>query len=150
RCVGSARYEKAGSAVTSRQVRRHSPRPLEERLQGQHDSSIDYDADIPDYGKLIYERQRAAKQQSKAARSKRQPTRELLLRVGIADRDFEAKVVQARTLLAAGANVRVSVEIATGQQRSRARELADRFADAARDAATAVVPPQEGKNEMVV
>jgi len=59
-------------------------------------------------------------------------------------------VVQARTLLAAGANVRVSVEIATGQQRSRARELADRFADAARDAATAVVPPQEGKNEMVV
>jgi translation initiation factor IF-3 len=70
--------------------------------------------------------------------------------VGIADRDFEAKVMQARTLLAAGANVRLSVEIAAGQQRHRSRDLADRFADATRDAATAVVPAQEGENEMVV
>jgi translation initiation factor IF-3 len=98
----------------------------------------------------VYERQRAAKQQSKAARSKTQPTRELRLRVGIADRDFEAKVMQARTLLVAGANIRLSVEIGAGQQRHCARDLADRFADAARDAATAVVPPQEGENETVV
>jgi translation initiation factor IF-3 len=58
-------------------------------------------------------------------RSKRQPTRELRLRVGIADRDFEAKVMQARTLLAAGANIRLGVEIAAGQERRRARDLAD-------------------------
>jgi hypothetical protein len=58
--------------------------------------------------------------------------------------------MQARTLLAAGANIRLGVEIVAGQDRRRATDLADRFVDAAGDAATAVVPPQDGDGEVVV
>jgi translation initiation factor IF-3 len=115
-----------------------------------HHLAIEDDSDIPDYSKLVYERQRAAKQQQKAARADQTPTKEIHLRVGISAGDFQGKVAQARAFLGEGANVRASVELASDEQLEVARELAERFSDAARDIAAAVVPPQDGDAEVVV
>ncbi len=105
--------------------------------------------DIPDYGKYVFERQQAAKAQRKRARQRHVPTKEIHLTVGIADHDFEAKVVHARSLLGSRVNLRVSVDHVESSQDALAEAVLTRFLEAVRDAADGVIPAQRGRRELV-
>src|SRR6266516_4280845 len=78
------------------------------------------------YGRLRFEQERAAKDELRRAREQRATTKEIRLRVGINEHDFDVSVARCRRLLASGADVRVSV---TGDEppESLAEALRSRF-----------------------
>jgi translation initiation factor IF-3 len=103
-----------------------------------------------DYSHYFFERQRRAKRDRKRRRENLRPTKELHLRVGIAEVDFAREVGQARRFLKTPVNVRVSVELADPNQRARAIALLERFAASVGEAASGVVPPVDGHRELIV
>jgi translation initiation factor IF-3 len=100
---------------------------------------IDND-DLTDYGKVRFERERAAKSEQRRARQREVPQKEIHLGVGIAERDFNLKVGQARRLLASPADIRISVCEVEPSQNALAEALLSRFLAAVEDAAIGVSP----------
>jgi len=102
-----------------------------------------------DISHYFFERQRAVKREGKRRRERLRPTKELRLRIGIGEADFVREVDQARRFLQTQVNVRVSVELADPNQRARATTLLERFVANVGDAAFGVVPPVDGRRELV-
>lgn len=92
-----------------------------------------------DYGKLRFEQERAVKDELRRAREQRAAMKEIRLRVGISEHDFDVSVERARRLLASGADVRVGV---TGlePQESLAQTLLSRFLAALEDVSMGSTP----------
>ena len=102
-----------------------------------------------DISHYLFERQRAVKGERKRQRERLRPTKELRLRIGIGEADFMREVDQARRFLQMPVNVRVSVELADPNQRALATTLLERFVANVGAAASGVVPPVDGRRELV-
>jgi translation initiation factor IF-3 len=98
------------------------------------------DDGLTDYGKVRFEQERADKAEDRRTREREVPTKEIQLLVGIADRDFNMKVEQARRLLASPADLRVSVREFEPSQAALAEALLRRFLIVVEDAAMGVSP----------
>ena len=102
-----------------------------------------------DISHYLFERQRAFRGERKRQRERLRPTKELHLRIGIGEADFMREVDQARRFLQMPVNVRVSVELEDPNQRTRGTTLLERFVANVGDAASGVVPPVDGRRELV-
>jgi translation initiation factor IF-3 len=103
-------------------------------------------AKVMDYGKHLYEEERAAREQRKQQRNTGQKA--IRLRPKIDDHDFETKERMARKFLTAGHSVRVQVMFRRRELRRPELGIAllDRLAEALSDVATVETrSPMEGR-----
>jgi translation initiation factor IF-3 len=107
------------------------------------------DDDFPDYGKIYFERQMAARAARRRDRLRQVTTKEIHLRVTIAAHDFDTKVNLAKALLASRVSLRVSVDRLEPGQERLAETLLGRFVLRVEDAADGVIPMQRLEDGLV-